>query len=372
MNSNASYCKSEFKNYLALNVNYSNSISKIFQNELGVEIFTKRIETSEECIAPFDMNQCQSVSKFEARKENKENFISKKRRQWGPRNNGPYQFYESSSSGNRGNFENFRNNPSLNNFGTNREKEFISSKTSSDYLLSEKIENSLDCSKVDPRWTKKEEINFIGVCLVYKLFSEKLKLSNLLVFVPTRTKKQFYRHFYGNKNSMQIFSDIFFDYCNMTNPELYSDLQCEPQKVNQMHHFFTKKIFEKEFIKYFNEKVKDEKCQNYFENIYEYITLEPRVYLKFPKKEEDIYLSPKSKKRNSCGNSSQGILKNSNRNKSSKDKISSNYKIENEVVVSNLTFRIEEKLYDNLLSLSKSEFLVIDEFLLFEYAMKKF
>jgi len=366
MTSKESLSKSEFKQLLAVSVNYSNSISKIFQNECGIEIFSKRGDRGDDCIAPFDASKTQNVCSLEIRKYNKENFLGMKRTS---KSDEPYEFQRNSTGDKRVRIENFQKEPPLNNFISSRKNDFVIGSKNWDILLSERIENSFDLSKLDTTWSKKEEINFLCAFLIYKLFPQKVKISSILIFVPSRTKKQFFRHLYANKNSVEIFSQIFLDYSKSTMPELITDLDYDTGKVNQLFISLNKKILDKEFVVYFEENVQDESCQKYFKKIYKYITLEPLKYLKPPKDEENVYLSPKPKRVSFGGNSSQGIFINSLRNKSNEEITSSFLKIKDDGVLSNLAFKIEESLYANLLSLSKKDSLIIDDSLLYKLIM---
>jgi len=209
MTSKESLSKSEFKQLLAVSVNYSNSISKIFQNDCGVEIFSKRGEIADHCIPPFDASKSQKGCSLELRKNNKENFVGMKRTS---NSDEPYEFQRNSNSDKRIRIENFQKEPSLNKFISSRKNDLAIGSKNWDLLLSEKIESSFDLSKLDTTWTKKEEINFLCAFMIYKLFPGKVNLSSMLIFVPSRTKKQFFRHLFANKNNIEIFSKIFLDY----------------------------------------------------------------------------------------------------------------------------------------------------------------
>lgn len=367
MTSHLSNSVSDLKNFLAVNVNYSNSISKIFLNEVGVELFTKKNETSEICIAPFETNQVVEHSKFYKSKENKntENLLTKKRRKHENKSINERKEIDSSASVNKFN-DNLNNTNSFkvngSSIGTSK-KEFIS--CSSNYQFSESIESGCGGSRVDTRWMKKEEINFIAVCLVYLISSEKMKFSNLLCYVPTRTKKQFYRHYHGNKTNIQKFSEIFFDYFKFPKK---IHIKKGSNKINQLIELFTKKIFDKDFINYFNEKVDDDKCKMYFENTHAFITFEPRNMIKAQEMQKDIYNSPLPKVMSSNRNSSKEIFKNSNIS----DNVLSSIKLEDDMLVNNLTFKIEEKLFNKLCAFRSGDYLVIDDSCLFEYALKEF
>jgi hypothetical protein len=247
------------------------------------------------------------------------------------------------------------------------ENEFTSS--SSRNLISDIIESSFGGSKADPRWTKREEISFIAMCLIHIVSCGNIKLVDLLNFIPSRTKKQFYRHYYGNKSNIKNFSDIFLEFYKL---QKEVNLKKNSNQILEMFGFISKNLFDKGFIKYFNEKVDDEKCQKYFENIHAYITFEPRAYIKPPKSERDFYNSPLPKIFSSKRNSSKEIFKNSNINKSSSERILSSFKLEEELSVSNLTFKIEEKLFNKLCAISSSEDLIFDDSFLLEYALKEF
>jgi len=343
---------SELKNFLIVNVNCSNSMSRIFQNGPGVEIFTKKAETSDVNIAPFETSQHNCGTS-----KNEENVINDRENLLRSKTNRDVKVDSINPSKRPVNKQHAKSG-----FHSSimKDNEFFETPKDSCYLLSEKINSSFDLSKMDPRWTKKEEIRFIAVCLVHRLSVEKIKLSNLLELIETKTKKQFYRHYYSNRHSIQVLYDLLVKF-----KKIPIEVTNDPKKISEMFEFLKNQIFDKDFIEFFESNAKDERTKQYFKNIYDYLIFEPKFFIKSNQNEGDFYSSPKPKNKNLTKNSSKNIsLKTS--------QCLSGYKLHDDLVLKNLSVRIEDKLYTKLLSFSRDKNkLIIDDLFLYDYAMSE-
>lgn len=125
-------------------------------------------------------------------------------------------------------------------------------------------------------WSTDEEISFLSIILIFKLFKRKITMRTLHSLIMSKTLKQLTSHYQSHKKVVDEFANFFFYYFNC---EKINNVNIVEFTLEELFIIFKNNILDKNFTAYFNENMQSKRCIKFFQKIYSYIIFEPKYII---------------------------------------------------------------------------------------------